>query len=819
VSYRVEIVNALISGLSARASRGWTVSAAALLLSACTAFPQPRLELETPERLSAQAPVEPLIEAAPEVLADVQQDNGAFYEPGTDRLLAQSAAPAPAAAMIESDATGGAVTLNFENTNLLEVIKVILGDLLKRSYVIDPAVQGSVTLQSSTPIERDALLPTLSMLLRMNNAVVLDRGDMLHIVPRERAGQGQVTPQLGDMKTPLPTGFGVRVVALRFIGAQEMRDILEPLSTPGNVVRVDSRRNLLILSGSTGELEQMMETVALFDVDWMQGMSIALFRPGYVDARTLADELEEVLGSGAAGPLDGVVRFVVIDRLNGLLVITSRSEYLARVRKWVERLDLADGGVSERLFIYHVQNGKAIDLAEVLSQIFNDQGESGDFPAAEIAPGLEAAQVSSQAVSPASSSGQQGAEAGSSATPDNTGAIVNALRSGVVPTVGEGLALSSNQSIRIIADEVNNALLIMASAQEYRQVEAALRQLDIAPLQVLIEATIAEVRLEDQLSQGLEWFFKNHYGSKKGTGTLDLNDVAGIAAVVPGFSYAITDSAAVVRAVLNTLATESRAKIISSPSLMVLNNQQATIQVGDQVPITTQQQQSTTGVSNIVNNIEYRDTGVLLSVTPRVNSGGLVTMEIEQEVSNLADNADISLTPTIQTRNITSTVAVQSGETVVLGGLIRENNNSTGRGIPGLRDIPVLGWFFGASRDEITRTELVVLITPRAVRGAVEARAVTDEFREKMDSLKPNTSPHRGFGPWNYRTDELRDAFDGLGENPPNEAEPVEQSPNVPAPGPAPEPATVSEHNMRMERVLTPGRPSRPSAKEPEPVS
>ena len=183
----------------------------------------------------------------------------------------------------------------------------------------------------------------------------------------------------------------------------------------------------------------------------------------------------------------------------------------------------------------------------------------------------------------------------------------------------------------------------------------------------------------------------------------------------------------------------------------------------------------------------------------------------------VADNADISLTPTIQTRNITSTVAVQSGETVVLGGLIRENNNSTGRGIPGLRDIPVLGWFFGASRDEITRTELVVLITPRAVRGAVEARAVTDEFREKMDSLKPNTSPHRGFGPWNYRTDELRDAFDSLGENAPDEAEPVEQSPNLPAP--APEPATVSEHNMRMERVLTPGRPSRPSAKEPEPVS
>ena len=327
-------------------------------------------------------------------------------------------------------------------------------------------------------------------------------------------------------------------------------------------------------------------------------------------------------------------------------------------------------------------------------------------------------------------------------------------------------------------------------------------------MQVLIEATIAEVRLEDQLSQGLEWFFKNSVDRLSGTTTLDLAGTAGLASVVPGFSFAVTDSAAAVRAVLNTLATESRAKIISSPSLMVLNNQTATIQVGDQVPITTQQQQATTTTSNIVNSIEFRDTGVLLTVTPRVNSGGLVTMEIEQEVSNVAASANTSLTPTIQQRKISSTVAVQSGETVVLGGLIRENDNTSGSGIPGARDLPFLGWFFGASSDAVSRTELVVLITPRAVRGAVEARDVTDEFREKMDSLKPNSNERRGFGPFYHRTDKLRELFDSKSSDPSKVQGAVETNDSTATS------LAVYEHSKRKKRVLNPGRPSRPAAKE-----
>jgi len=780
-------------GRDVRPAAALAACVAAGLVTGCAPFPEPRVQLESASRAETRM-LAPMVSAPADTAAAAGEQDPAhgFYEPGSDRMVGRpggSATPGAAAP------PAGGVTLNFENTSLLEVVKVLLGDLLGRSYAVDPAVQGTVTLQSTTPLPRDALLSTLEMLLRMNGAALVDDGSgLLRVLPRDKAVLGSAAPQLGDNPAPLPRGFGVRVVPLRYVSAEEMRAILEPLADPGNVVRVDSRRNLLLLAGTGGELARLLDAVALFDVDWMAGMSVALFRPNFVDAATLSEELEAVFAGQDDAPLEGLLRFVVIERLNGLLVVTPRRELLARVRTWVQRLDQASGGVGQRLFVYHVQNGKAAELAEVLSEVFREEARD-EVPAAALAPGLEPATIESPVNEP-----PQPEQAQASPAPPGP-----AQRADAVPAPGQGLALTPNAQIRIIADEVNNALLIMANAEQFRLVEAALRQLDLAPLQVLIEATIAEVRLEDQLSQGIEWFLKNGYGSssKKGTATLDLNDTVGLAAAIPGFSYAVTDAAGVVRAVLNTLASESRAKIISSPSLMVLNNQKATIQVGDQVPITTQQQQATSENANVVNSIEFRDTGVLLTVTPRVNSGGLVTMEVEQEVSNVAPNADASLTPTIQQRKINSTVAVQSGETVVLGGLIRENDNRTGSGVPGLRDIPIVGWFFGATNDELVRSELVVLITPRAVRGVVQAREVTDEFREKMDSLKPAQEPARGFGPFYYKRDRL-----------PGGSGPGDGGQTPPASGQTSRTSTIG-HYLRMERVLDPGRPSRPSAREP----
>jgi len=619
----------------------------------------------------------------------------------------------------------GDVTLNFERTDIREATKIVLGDLLNRNYTIDQRVQGVATLQTSRPISTSSLMPTLEMLLRMNGAALIDQGEILHIVPRDVAMREATIPQLGDSQLPLPRGFGVRVVPLQYISAVEMQKILGPLVQQGSLVRVDEFRNLLILTGTSGEVAQMLETIRIFDVDWLQGMSVALFSPSFVDARILAEELQTIFGEG---PLEGLIRFTVIERLNAVLVMSPRKTYLDKAAEWIDRLDRDTDIVGRRLFVYKVKNSKALDLAEVLGDIYSglDEGQQR-IPAAEVIPRQAPVEITT------SDTEQTVNETGEVMSPRNTRTTPQSTNA------EDGIIVSTGGGIRIIADETNNALVVLSTPEQYRQIQSALQQLDAVPLQVLIEATIAEITLTDEFRFGLEWFFTHEIDSSQvqaGLLGLDLDTVAGLAPGLPAFSYTLTDTAGMVRGVLNALAGESKLNVISSPSLMVLNNQTASIQVGDQVPVTTQQQQSTAVGSTIVNSIEFRDTGVLLSVTPRVNPGGLVIMEIEQEVSDVAPGS-AALTPTIQRRRINSMVAIESGETVVLGGLIRENQSSLRSGIPFLYQLPIVGHLFGSTNNDGRRTELVVLITPRSVQGANESRRITEEYRNKMESLKP----------------------------------------------------------------------------------
>jgi len=715
-----------------RRTGGLLCAVAGLLLSGCEAM-QPDIvkgyTVGESQRTAAEAEAarEAVTQPTEEPISARAPRPAAFYEPGTGVFVDTPGQ--------EPRAVGeGNVTLNFENTNLREVVKVILGDLLDENYTIDPAVQGAVTLQTSEPLSRDALIPTLELLLQMNGAALVFQNGLFNVVPRDSAVRGMLAPQLGDSSLALPRGFSVRVVPLSYIAAAEMQKILEPFTTPGNLVRVDTIRNLLILAGGGPELARLLETVRIFDVDWLAGMSVALFTPDFVDAETLSSELQIVFGDSSDSPLAGLIHFATLERLDALLVITSRPQYLKKVAEWVERLDRDSGGTGKRLFVYRVQNGKAADLAAVLGEVFQPESGFATVAPPELAPGLVAMEISSR---------QQPGE-GEAAAPvvvEGPTAAAPYLTPTATPG-GEGIAITEGAQIRIIADEINNALVILATSQQYKQMEAALRRLDVPPQQVLIEATIAEITLKGDLKYGMEWFFTNQLGDDQGIGQLDLGAV-GIAAIVPGFSYSIVDKAGSVRAVLNALADDSRLNVISSPSLMVLNNQTATIDVGDEVPITTQQQQSVAGgIAPIVNNIEYRNTGVLLSVTPRVNPGGLVVMDVEQEVSQVSSESEAgTLTPIISKRSITTSVAVQSGQTVVLGGLIREQKVVVRSGIPGLYNLPIIGPLFGTTANEQVRTELVVLITPRAVQNAAEAARVTDEFRSKMQSLRPLTFP------------------------------------------------------------------------------
>jgi general secretion pathway protein D len=295
--------------------------------------------------------------------------------------------------------------------------------------------------------------------------------------------------------------------------------------------------------------------------------------------------------------------------------------------------------------------------------------------------------------------------------------------------------LSLGTQVRVVADEHNNALLIHAPRREYRSIESALRRLDVAPTQVLIEASIVEITLNDELKYGLQWYFNNSIGGgRTGGGLLNGRESGDIGPEQPGFSYTITNSAGMVRAVLNALATKSLVNVISTPSIMVQDNHTATIHVGDQQPVRSSE--TVTDGGRTTTSIQYKDTGVMLSVTPSANAGGMIGLDVHQSVTDVGQVDVATSQRSFLQRQLSSRVAVRSGETVVLGGLIRDNQTRGRQGVPVLHDLPLLGNLFGATTVNTDRTELLVMITPRVLQREADHRGVLAEMRSRMHGLR-----------------------------------------------------------------------------------
>jgi general secretion pathway protein D len=656
---------------------------------------------------------------------------------GTDTYLAPGPPPKPT--------VQGDVILNFENIELREFVRSVLGETLRLNYVFDPRLEGVVTLQTTQPIGREAVLATVETVLRQNGAALVRDGEVYRVIPVDEAARGQAAPELAGGGAAIRPGYAILVMPLAYISAVQMATILEPMLPPEGIVRVDADRNLLVLAGTGQELRNLQEMARIFDVDWLKGMSAGLIPLANVEAKIAAEELQAIFGDLAQGPLAGMIRFVPVERLNALLVVAQRAEYLEQAETWIERLDRGiEGG--ERLFVYYVQNGKAKDLAAILNELFaKDSGERRAELRSEVAFGLEPVTVESAAAAFGQEPDTVAAdelgleEPAQDVTPEPLVPAAAALAGGGAIAVPGG-------GIRIIADEVNNALLVLATPEDYRMVQAALRKLDIVPLQVLVDATIADVILTDELRYGVQYFLSsgghavtlsNSRGSKASpvpTATVD----GLLSAAFPGFAYTFATGDRSVQTVLEALDSVTDVNVISSPRILVLDNQTAKLQVGDEVPITTQQQQSTAADANVINNIQFRDTGVIVEVTPRVNAGGLVTLDIKQEVSNVSQTVDTgTLTPTIAQRKLESSIAIQSGDTVVLGGLISENRSKDRTGIPILSTLPMLGPLFGTQSEKITRSELIMLLTPRVIRNSSEAAAITEELKRRVDELQP----------------------------------------------------------------------------------
>jgi general secretion pathway protein D len=500
-------------------------------------------------------------------------------------------------------------------------------------------------------------------------------------------------------------------------------------------MKVDEARNLLVLAGTSQELATMLDVVKTFDVDWLAGMSYGFFNLNYVDAKTVETELSAILADPKS-PLAGVIRLVPLPRLNTILVITPQPKYLQSVETWIKRLDIGGTSAGRRIYVYDVQNGRAEDLARSLTRILS------------LPSGADDSSSAGRGLSNTGTSGQFGLGSGSglgSASSFGSGFSPGSNTGTVAPSASGGLPLSSSTAasngfqsgsaksgdLRIVANNDSNALMILANPAEFSVIEAALQRLDAPSRQVLIEASLAEVTLTDELRYGVQW----SYSGKNGPVT--LSDAGKITQSFPGLSFLYTGSTSI-SAVLNALESVTKVRVISSPKLVTLNNHQAQLQVGDQVPVTTQSAVSTsTSDAPIVNSVAMRDTGVILEVTPRVNKNGLVQLDISQELSNSIPTTTSNIdSPTIQERKFSSTVVVKNGDTVALGGLITEDVTKSRSGVPYLSKVPLLGGLFRDTHDTKTRTELILLITPRVMRDDAEFQDVMDDLRNEFQALK-----------------------------------------------------------------------------------
>jgi len=643
--------------------------------------------------------------------------------PGTNRFVSETTVPHR-----KGKSTGeGAYSLNFDEADLGEVAKVVLSDILGLNYVLSPKVAGKVTLQTTEPLSKDELIPTLEMLLRMNNAVLIRDANIYHIEPASEAmySSGFSAPGAAGK-----TGFQVRVIPVRNVPVQNIADVIKPMVQEKTILNVDATRNILIASGTPDEVGRVMDMVSTFDTDVMKGRSFGLFPLTHVEPETLIKELEQIFyKKGKEGEENEFFRFIPVERLNAVMAITHQASYLRDIENWIFRLDKANTASGGGVNVYRVQNVDAEELAATLNEIFT--GAARKEKPAKVAPGQDAAEVSNK---------QQ-----TDRQPKKSPASRGATQTGdtEVANVGE---------VKIIADVANNSVVTVATPQEYEVMLPIIKQLDVLPLQVLIDASVVSVRLTDNLQYGIEWFLRqgdtgiSSNSGKAGGVSLTNLAVAGAEAFGSG-GLSVVQNSSDIKAVLHAEATKGNVNVISSPSLMVLNNQQAKINVGQQVPISTGSSSVPLAGGAVApsfaqsNTIQYKDTGVTLEVTPRVNANGMVIMEIKQIVSSVVNvpatgaTQTQQQTPTIDKKEIESSVAVRDGESIVLGGLIDEQDTENRGGIPFLYDLPLIGPLFGSTSHDKTKNELVVLITPRVVKSKQDSRLISDEFKRKLTGI------------------------------------------------------------------------------------
>lgn len=640
--------------------------------------------------------------------------------------------PRPAAAA-EAD-KGPTLSLNLENGDVRELVKNVIVDTLQENVIVDPRVTGTVTIRTPKGLTRSELIPALDALLRSVGFMLLKDGNIWRVLPAAEAVQGTTTPRV-NYRAAGP-GSSVVILPVRWVGAKELQRLMAPFAkNPEASIRVDEIRNLMFLFGTETEIRHLLEIADMFDVDLLSGMSFVIYPLQSAEVKTVVADWEKIFPA-AGNPLAGLVRLVPIERMNALLVISPNPEVIKEAQRMLERLDQGnDAGGGARLYVYNVLYTQAEKLQATLQQAIT--GRINQVPQATVAPG----QAQSTLTAPVSPIAGQGLVA-----PGNTFANPSTqsfqqstpIQRPNIPGTANNQASALARNATVIADKDRNALLIVATPSEYAAIESAIKKLDTAPKMVAIEVQIAQVALTGDLSFGIAGKFAekpnsdvNRLTSQGGLGLLGMTS-DGLASSKPAFSYTWQGTAA--KAILSTLQSKGQSRTIASPTLITLDNQKVSFTNGTQISVQTQTIAST-GTTASTNSYQYINTGLTITITPRV-SGDNIFMEIQQQSSNAKSRSADNPNPDILQNSQQTTVMVPNGDTMLLGGLFVDAGSTDMSGLPFLSSIPVLGGVFGSQTWNSSRSELVMLVTPRVMSTVEETRGVVDELRGKLKNLE-----------------------------------------------------------------------------------
>lgn len=623
-------------------------------------------------------------------------------------------------------AKGVKIVLNFDNADLHEVIRVI-ADILKINYLVDPRVKGIVNIHTSGQITPEGLLAIFQSILRLNGAIALPKEGIYEIVPFTEAKRTytQPTVKLPEHLSP-EDKYSIQIIPLKFIPVAEVAKMIKPFLSEGADIVEHPAQNILIIGDLGSNIKKSAAIIEIFDIDIFADMRIRIYPIMNADVNEITKEMERIFSSLEINVKSGRgvgITFTPIQRINSLLVVSSIPQIFEKVEKWLRELDKTPPeGTKLGVFVYYVQNGKAKDLAEVLKQVYVPTKDKKDFKDKVVTP---APTTPARGVKPTPTTPSP-----APATPPKEEKA--SLIEGSVP---EG-------EINIVVDETTNALIIRAYPRDYKAILKTIKKLDLYPKQVFIEVFLAEVTLNDLTKYGLEFStFTDTFvqGVRPYTYTVGMGGVVTPETFSSGLRYSIASTDRLFAAI-HASATENRLKMISSPHILASNNKEAKIQIGKAQPIltSTYTTTATTAPAVVEGTIEYKDIGIILTVTPRISDAKLVTMEVNLEQSDVASTKLGSLEniPVFKKKTAKTTLSIMEGQTIVIGGLIEDKKEVGASGVPFLSRLPIIGALFGYQTRDINKTETVLLLTPHVITDLEESNQVTREFREKVQGLK-----------------------------------------------------------------------------------